>query len=92
MTMLRERRFLSVAVLSALVLLGGWIAGAVFHEHAGDPTCQVCKLIHSGAADVANPIELPAIESVVVAVPQPAAEPLVSVTPPTPPGRAPPLA
>lgn len=92
MTTLRERRFLSVAVLSALVLLGGWIAGAVFHEHAGDPTCQVCKLIHSGAADVVNPIELPAIESVVAAVPQPAAEPLLSATPTTPPGRAPPLA
>jgi hypothetical protein len=92
MTMHRERRFLSVAALAALVLLGGWIAGAVFHEHAGDPTCQVCKLIHSGAADVVNPIELPAIESVSVSVPQPAAEPLQTSPPSTPPGRAPPLA
>jgi hypothetical protein len=92
MTMFRERRFLSVAALSALVLLGGWIAGAVFHEHSGDPTCQVCKLIHSGAADVVNPVELPAIETVSVAVPQPAAEPLRTAPPSTPPGRAPPLA
>ncbi|HSQ60441.1 MAG TPA: hypothetical protein VLT84_08415 [Acidobacteriota bacterium] len=92
MTMLRDRRFLCAAALSALVLLGGWVAGAVFHEHAGDPTCQVCKLIHSGAADVVNPVELPAIESVSAAVPQPAAEPLRTTTPSTPPGRAPPLA
>ena len=81
-----------LAALTALAAIAIWVGAGPLHEHPGDPGCQVCKLLHNGAADVVNPTTLPAAHGVGQALVAAADAPALAVTPATPPGRAPPLA
>ena len=82
-----------LAALAALAAIAIWVAAGPLHEHPGDPGCQVCKLLHNGAADAAvNPTTLPAAHGARQALVATAEAPALAVTPATPPERAPPLA
>lgn len=45
--------------LATLSLLLCWIAIGVIHQHPDDPTCEICKLLHSGAARLGTPPSSP---------------------------------
>lgn len=47
-------------VVLALTLFTAWVGAGAVHQHVEDPTCQLCKLLHSGAADVGRPPANPA--------------------------------
>ena len=42
------RTSLRQTALIALTLLLCWVAVGVIHQHSEDPTCEICKLLHSG--------------------------------------------
>lgn len=54
------RSSLSRFALLALLLFVGWVGMGAVHQHADDPTCQLCKLLHSGAAGAGRPPDSPA--------------------------------
>lgn len=85
----RTRRLAALAGLAAILI---WVAAGALHEHPGDPGCQVCKLLHHGAADVIRPVQWRATRPVGQAVTPPSTSPSLGFAPSTPPGRAPPLA
>lgn len=58
--MSRSRAALRLPVVLALALFLAWLGVGMAHQHAEDPTCQICKLLHSGAADVGRTASAPA--------------------------------
>ena len=54
------RTWLRRSALLALVLFVGWVGMGAVHQHADDPTCQLCKMLHSGAASVGRAPDSPA--------------------------------
>jgi hypothetical protein len=46
-------------VALALTLFLGWLGVGVAHQHAENPGCQICKLLHSGAAELGRPTTAP---------------------------------
>ncbi len=80
------------AVVALLLVFAGWCGLSFFHDHPTDPTCQVCKLLHAGAADLVDPVAGPPTAAVVAWVRPERGAPAVAHTRATPPGRAPPRA
>ena len=50
MTPLRPRLWLPAVLV--LALFCSWLGTALAHEHAPDPTCQFCKVVHNSPADL----------------------------------------
>jgi hypothetical protein len=58
-TMSRARAILRLSAALTLTLFLGWVGVGVAHQHAENPGCQVCKLLHSGAAELGSPLAAP---------------------------------
>jgi hypothetical protein len=89
--MSRIRPFLRLQSILVVALFFAWLGVGSAHQHAENPTCQVCKLLQHGAAELALPAPNPAPGS---------SGECVALTPtdvsddrflPLPCGRAPPL-
>jgi hypothetical protein len=42
-----------------LALFCSWLGTALAHEHAPDPTCQFCKVVHNAPADLVRRTSAP---------------------------------
>ena len=54
--MSRIRPFLRVQGILAIAIFFAWLGTGFTHQHAEAPACQVCKLLHHGAADLTPPV------------------------------------
>jgi hypothetical protein len=59
MLMSRMPKTLQWSALFALALFVAWIGVGSLHQHADNPACQLCKLVHSGTARLDRPVSVP---------------------------------
>jgi hypothetical protein len=57
--MSRNRTIPRWAPLLLLALFVAWVGVGSLHHHADNPTCQICKLVHSGSAELQRPVAIP---------------------------------
>jgi len=75
-----------------LALFFSWLGAAMAHEHAPDPTCQFCKVVHNAAADVVRRTSAPEPMRVAERLATHATSTLLAPDLVVPQGRAPPTA
>lgn len=52
--MIGSRTIRGALAVLALGLFVAWLGAGVLHHHGPAPTCQFCKVVHGGVADLAR--------------------------------------
>ena len=75
-----------------LALFFSWLGTALAHEHAPDPTCQVCKVVHNASVDLVRRTSAPEPMRVTQPIASPPQTKSLAPEAVVPQGRAPPTA
>jgi hypothetical protein len=86
----KPRPWLPAALVLALFF--SWLGTALAHEHAPDPTCQVCKVVHNASVDLVRRTSAPEPLRVTDQIALPPQTKLLAPDIVVPQGRAPPTA